>query len=62
VDDGLLTVTVGSRAGAIVEAVRRLDGAGIEIQDVVVRRPTLNDVFLTLTGRRAEEPAGEEEE
>ena len=50
-----LTVTVGRRTGAVVEAVRRLDAAGVELEDVVVRRPTLNDVFLTLTGHAAEE-------
>ncbi len=38
------------RHGAIAEAVRRLDGAGVEIEDVALHRPTLDDVFLTLTG------------
>ena len=37
--------------GAITEVVRRLDAAGIVVDDVAVRRPTLDDVFLTLTGR-----------
>ena len=51
--------------GAVTEVVRRLDTAGIVVDDVAVRRPTLDDVFLTLTGRPAEEaaeedPAGEE--
>jgi ABC-2 type transport system ATP-binding protein len=51
------------RRGVIPEAVRRLDDAGVGIEDVAVRRPTLDDVFLTLTGRPAEEaePAEEEE-
>jgi ABC-2 type transport system ATP-binding protein len=35
----------------IAEAVRRLDEVGVGIDDIVVRRPTLDDVFLTLTGR-----------
>jgi ABC-2 type transport system ATP-binding protein len=34
--------------------VRLLDDADIEVVDVVVRRPTLDDVFLQLTGRTAE--------
>jgi ABC-2 type transport system ATP-binding protein len=33
--------------------VRCLDDAGVEVLDVVVRRPTLDDVFLQLTGHRA---------
>ena len=44
-----------ARRGAIVEAVRRLDEAGIGIDDIAVRQPTLDDVFLKLTGRTAEE-------
>jgi ABC-2 type transport system ATP-binding protein len=35
-------------------AVRRLDDAGIAIDDIAVRIPTLDDVFLTLTGHAAE--------
>ena len=35
-------------------AVRKLDAAGIEIDDISVRRPTLDDAFLTLTGRPPE--------
>ncbi|MDQ6774372.1 MAG: ATP-binding cassette domain-containing protein [Candidatus Dormibacteraeota bacterium] len=53
--DHLLTVTVGRREGALVEAVRRLDSAGVAVLDLALRRPTLNDVFLTLTGRAAED-------
>lgn len=50
--------------GAIVEVVRRLDAAGVGVDDLEVRRPTLDDVFLTLTGRPAEEAAegGDDEE
>ena len=47
--------------GAIVDAVRRLDGAGVGIDDIAVRRPTLDDVFITLTGHAAE-PDEEDEE
>jgi ABC-2 type transport system ATP-binding protein len=58
-DDGLVRVTVRERTGAIVEAVRRLDDAGVGVDDLVVRRPTLDDVFLTLTGRAAEHADGD---
>jgi ABC-2 type transport system ATP-binding protein len=39
----------------IADAVRRLDDAGVAIDDIALRRPTLDDVFLTLTGHAAEE-------
>jgi ABC-2 type transport system ATP-binding protein len=50
------TVTVGLRRrnGVIVEAVRRLDEAGVGVEDIALRRPTLDDVFLALTGHVAE--------
>jgi ABC-2 type transport system ATP-binding protein len=62
--DGVLRVPLRKRQGAIAEAVRRLDGAGVEIEDVALHRPTLDDVFLALTGRAAElaEENGEGEE
>ncbi|MEQ8834496.1 MAG: ATP-binding cassette domain-containing protein [Miltoncostaeaceae bacterium] len=62
-EDGVVRVRVRERGGAVVEAVRRLDAAGVAAEDVIVSRPTLDDVFLALTGRRAEEEqdAGEDE-
>ncbi|HVC07534.1 MAG TPA: ATP-binding cassette domain-containing protein [Solirubrobacterales bacterium] len=51
---GILRVPLRQRRGAIAEAVRRLDGAGVEINDVALHRPTLDDVFLSLTGKAAE--------
>jgi ABC-2 type transport system ATP-binding protein len=59
-DGALLHLPIRSGRGAIVEAVRRLDGAGVGIDDIYVRRPTLDDVFLELTGHTAEEAAGED--
>jgi ABC-2 type transport system ATP-binding protein len=56
--EGSLRVPVQSRRGAIAAAVRRLDAAGIAIDDIAIRRPTLDDVFLELTGHVAE-PAAE---
>ena len=63
VEDGTVRVPIPARSGAIVEAVRRLDDAGVGVEDVAVRRPTLDDVFIALTGRAAEdagEPVGTE--
>jgi ABC-2 type transport system ATP-binding protein len=59
-EDGSLRVPLRQRRGAIAEAVRRLDEAGIGIDDIAVRSPTLDDVFLQLTGHAAE-PASEAE-
>jgi ABC-2 type transport system ATP-binding protein len=46
----------GERAAAavLVDALRELDAEGVAVLDVAVRRPTLDDVFLTLTGHAAE--------
>ena len=54
VDDGVVAVMLRERHGAIAEAVRRLDNGGIGIDDIAIRRPTLDDVFLTLTGKPPE--------
>ncbi len=56
--DRLLCVPLRQRRGAIADAVRRLDAAGVEIDDIVVRGPTLDDVFLQLTGRHVEHEEG----
>ncbi len=54
-EDGVVRLTVRERRGSIVEAVQRLSQAGIEVEDLAVRRPTLDDVFLTLTGHAVQE-------
>jgi ABC-2 type transport system ATP-binding protein len=54
-DDGLVKVSVRERTGAIAEAVRRLSEAGVGVDDLALRRPTLDDVFLALTGHSAEQ-------
>jgi ABC-2 type transport system ATP-binding protein len=66
-ETGEITLPVGTEGPAILlEAVRRLDAAKIKLADVALRRPSLDDVFLALTGHSAEEraegePEGEEE-
>jgi len=57
IEDHHVRVTVHARSGAVMEAARRLDGANVGVEDIAVRRPTLDDVFLTLTGHTAEEAA-----
>ncbi|MGI9100795.1 MAG: ATP-binding cassette domain-containing protein [Solirubrobacteraceae bacterium] len=56
-----VTLTVRGRTGVIVDAVRRLDDAGVEVDDLALRRPTLDDVFLALTGHAAETAEDEQE-
>jgi len=50
-----LAVAVGSGGDALIETVRGLDARGIIPLDLALRRPTLDDVFLGLTGHVAEE-------
>jgi ABC-2 type transport system ATP-binding protein len=54
ISDGSVRLTLRTRSGALVEAVRRLDEAGVAVDDLAMRRPTLDDVFLSLTGHVAE--------
>jgi ABC-2 type transport system ATP-binding protein len=60
-DESIVCVSVVTRTGVIVEAVKRLSDAGVGVADINVRRPTLDDVFLTLTGHAAETDGGEPE-
>jgi ABC-2 type transport system ATP-binding protein len=57
VDEPVRTLTAPVRGGAesLMSALRRLDAQEISVLDVGLRRPTLDDVFLTLTGHAAEE-------
>jgi ABC-2 type transport system ATP-binding protein len=58
VDEHARRLTVPAHGGAqrLVQVIRDLDEAAIAIDDVGLRRPTLDDVFLTLTGHAAELP------
>jgi ABC-2 type transport system ATP-binding protein len=59
-----LSLPVTGGTGTLAEALRRLSGAPVQVLDIGLRRPDLDDVFLTLTGHSAEatdssgEPAG----
>jgi ABC-2 type transport system ATP-binding protein len=50
-----ITVPVSGGAKLLAEVIRDLDAEGIEIDDIGLRRPTLDDVFISLTGHKAEE-------
>lgn len=53
----VISVSNGSRL--LVNVVRDLDEAGVQLDNLSLRRPTLDDVFLTLTGHAVETPATE---
>ncbi|MGY4642182.1 ATP-binding cassette domain-containing protein [Cellulomonas sp. URHB0016] len=61
-DEGRRTLLMPISGGAqvLTQALRVLDDAGIGIDDVGLRRPTLDDVFLSLTGRSTEEMGAEQ--
>ncbi|CAB4913275.1 MAG: ATP-binding cassette domain-containing protein [Actinobacteria bacterium] len=50
-----LTLPVTGGAATLAEALRLLEGSGVALLDVGLRRPDLDDVFLTLTGHAAED-------
>jgi ABC-2 type transport system ATP-binding protein len=60
VEDRTVSAPVSRHSGVIAEAVRRLDAAGVGIDDISLHRPTLDDVFISLTGHAAAvEPTNE---
>jgi ABC-2 type transport system ATP-binding protein len=63
VDEHTRRLTVPAHGGAarLVQVVRDLDEAGIGIDDIALRRPTLDDVFLSLTGHASDEVETEAE-
>jgi ABC-2 type transport system ATP-binding protein len=59
-----LTAPVAGGAGVLMQLLRQLDSAEVAVLDIGLRRPTLDDVFLALTGHTAEPgaPAAETSE
>ncbi len=50
-----VSVAVGTESGVVAEIIRALDAGNITVADLAFRQPSLDDVFLALTGRTAEE-------
>jgi ABC-2 type transport system ATP-binding protein len=61
VDGSVVRAPVRRRHGLIPEIVRALDDADVSIDDIALHRPTLDDVFMSLTGHVAEEETEQEE-
>jgi daunorubicin resistance ABC transporter ATP-binding subunit len=59
VDGSRLELTVDDGARTLVRVLRAVDGAGLSPAALAVREPSLDDVFLSLTGHRAEAPASD---
>lgn len=49
-ETGLITLPLSGRARVLAEAINILDQLGVNISEITLRKPTLDDVFLTLTG------------
>jgi ABC-2 type transport system ATP-binding protein len=64
VDQGTRRVTVPISGGSssLVDAIQLLNDRGIKLHDVGLRRPTLDDVFLSLTGHGAEDESEQDEQ
>jgi ABC-2 type transport system ATP-binding protein len=61
-ETGEITLPAVGGAAMLADVVRRMDAAGIAVAELGLKQPTLDDVFLALTGHTAEEPAGSDEE
>jgi len=60
-EDARVRIPVGSDGPvALLETVRRLDDTGIGLVDIALHRPSLDDVFLSLTGHAAEQQEEED--
>jgi ABC-2 type transport system ATP-binding protein len=53
-DSHRLSLPAEDGAGTLIDALRRLDAAHVQLEDAALRRPSLDDVFLALTGHAAE--------
>lgn len=56
----LISIPAGAGTALLIDAGRRLDEAGIPLDDLGIRRPTLDEVFLSLTGAPGAPPGGPE--
>ena len=55
IEESKVSAPVSGGSTVMISAIRALDSAGIEVTDLLLRRPTLDDVFMSLTGHAAED-------
>jgi ABC-2 type transport system ATP-binding protein len=60
VEGTIIEMTVDNGPAVTADALRRIDGAGIALSGLALREPSLDDVFLNLTGHKAEDPTVED--
>jgi ABC-2 type transport system ATP-binding protein len=58
IEDRSVTAPISGGAQTLTDVLRSLDSEGVQVRDVVLRRPTLDDVFLALTGHVPEPDGG----
>lgn len=58
-ETGKIRVPAARGAAVLPDVIRELDEAGVRVEDVAIHRPTLDDVFFSLTGRPAEAETAE---
>lgn len=51
---GIITMSAEGGASVLADVIRQLDASKIDLQDISLRRPSLDDVFMKLTGHQAE--------
>ena len=49
-NSGMITMPTSGGAQVLIDVVRRLDAEHLKLSDVILRRPSLDDVFMKLTG------------
>jgi ABC-2 type transport system ATP-binding protein len=59
-EDARKLTAPGGDVGALSQVATRLDDASIDVDDLGMQRPSLDDVFLALTGHKAEETSNQE--
>ena len=55
VEGTVVEITIDKGPVSAADALRKLDASGIELAGLVMREPSLDDVFINLTGHKAEE-------
>jgi ABC-2 type transport system ATP-binding protein len=60
VEGTIIEMTVDNGPAVTADALRRIDAAGLSLSGLALREPSLDDVFLNLTGHKAEDSTMED--